>query len=245
MKPEKKLIMKKTALSVLLLVSLNAMSQDLLDSLSNPRFTMDDSLGRRLADLAGTSVELKIIDKQIEAAKYEWQTNRASLLNNLSANFNLNENNINVSNLATNVFYPRYNFGLNLPLGNFITKPAQSKKARAQYQGTVVLKELTTRDLRQQILTAYQDYSMYRTQLLVQEEVIRDEAESFDAMQQKFRNNTITIETFTAASRKLNETLVQRITILRNVNVARYQLEALIGMRLEDALAQIRSQRRR
>ncbi|MET0635103.1 MAG: TolC family protein [Chitinophagaceae bacterium] len=237
--------MKKLTGILFLIVSLNASSQNLLDSLANPRFTLEDSIGKRLAELATSNVDLKVIDKQIEAARYEWKTNRASLLNNISANFNLNERNIKTNNNPeTNIFFPRYNFGLTLPLGNIITKPAQTKKAKAQYEEIILQKEAVGRDLRESILTAYQDYSMYKNLLVIQEEIIRDESESFDAVQQKFKNNTVTMEIFTSASRRLNETLIQRITILRNMNVAKYQVESLIGMKLEDAIAQLRRKKK-
>lgn len=237
--------MKKLTALLLVLCCLNAKSQQsLVDSLGNSRFTMDDSIGRALAEYATLSVDLKVIDKQIEASKWEWKTNKASLLNNIAANFNLNERNIKGKDSLNNIFYPRYNFSLTLPVGNFITKPAQSRKTRAQYEETVLRKEAAIRDLKQAILVAYQDYSMNRYLLGIQEVIIQDESESFDQVQQKFKNNTITIETFTAATRRLNETLIQRVTLLRNLNVAKYNLEALIGTRLEDAMAAIRRKKR-
>src|SRR5688500_10153396 len=117
--------MKKIpGLLLLLLITLNVRSQSLVDSLSNSRFTLEDSVGPALVRLAMKNPALTVVDKQIDASKYEWQTSKASWFNNIVANFNLNERNITGggSDPESNVFYPRYNFSLNLPLGNFITK---------------------------------------------------------------------------------------------------------------------------
>lgn len=244
------MFMRKITAAICLFCSLSAAAQrpaeqkSLVDSIGSARFTMDDSIGRWLAEYVSTNADLKVLDKQIEAGKYEWSTNKFSLLNNISANFNLNELNLKPRDEQTNIFYPRYNFQLTMPIGNFFTKPMQTKKAKAQYEEMKFRKETAARDLKIAVLSAYQDYSLQKYLLGIQDAIIQDEAESFDEVERKFKNNSVTIEQFSAASRRLTETLIQRVNVLRNLNVAKYTIEGLIGMRLEDAIAAIKKKKR-
>jgi outer membrane protein TolC len=236
--------MKKIFGLVFLCFSIAVHSQSLVDSLSNPAFNLEDTIGKSLADMVTQSPEVKMVDKQIEASRFEWKTNKASWLNNINASFNLNERNLTgSSDPNSNLFYPRYNFNLNIPLGNFITKAAQAKKARAQYEETQFKKEVAVRELRQSILIAYQNYSMAKYLLKLQDIVIQDESRSYDQVESRFKTNAVSIETFTAAAKRKNDALSLRVSMMRNLNVAKYELETIIGMRLETALATIARQR--
>jgi outer membrane protein TolC len=224
---------------ILLTISLNVNSQTLLDSLSSSSFSLEDTIGPALVKIAMNGLDLKVIDKQIDASRFEWQSNKGSWLNNLNANFNLNELNIKPVNPERNIFYPRYNFSLLLPLGTFITKSNQAKKAKVNYEETKIKKEVAARDLRAAVLTAYQNYKLNRYLLAIQETNLEDQKLVFSQVEQRFKNNAVTVDAFTTASRQVNEALARRVTLMHDVNTSKYELEVLIGMRLEAALTLI------
>ena len=238
------LFMKKIFCILCILFYQNINAQSLIDSLSSLRFSMNDSVGEKLAELAMNNPSLKVIDEQIEASKYEWGIQKAGWLNNLNASFNLNEGNLRSSATPTDAigFYPRYNFNLSVPLGNFFTRPKQANKARSQYEETMALKEVEKNEIRQSVLVVYQNYKMNSYLLALQEAAIQDDRTVFDMAEEKFKLNSITLEAFILASKRLNDALVKRVSLMRDVNVSRYQLETLIGMPLDRAMEIIRVQ---
>ncbi len=226
-----------------LIVTCQAHSQSIIDSLSRVKLGLRDTVGEALAELALKNLQVKVLDKEIEVNKYNWQLNKASWLNNLRASFNMNEANLKSTPVVSgerNIFYPRYNFNLTVPLGDFITNPKQSKIARTQYEQSQVRKEIEINSLKEAIKVAYQNYNMHKTLLALQETALQDETLIFSQVEAKFKVNGVPLETFTQASKRLSDVLAKKITLMRDVNVSKYQLETLIGMRLEDALAAIK-----
>ena len=132
--------------------------------------------------------------------------------------------------------------GFSVPLGNFFTRPKQANKARSQYEETMALKEVEKNEIRQSVLVVYQNYKMNSYLLALQEAAIQDDRTVFDMAEEKFKLNSITLEAFILASKRLNDALVKRVSLMRDVNVSRYQLETLIGMPLDRAMEIIRVQ---
>lgn len=223
----------------------NVKAQSLIDSLSSLRFTMTDTLGEELVKLAMNNPSIKVIDEQIEAGKLEWGIQKAGWLNNINASFNLNKGNLRPATSPTDFvgFYPRYNFNLNLPLGNIVTKGKQIKKARSQYEQTIAMKEVERGEIKQTVLVTYQNYLMNQYLLALQEATIEDEKTIYDQVEQKFKSNSVTLDAFTLASKRLNDALTRKVSLLRDVNTSRYQLETLIGMPFEQALETIKNKK--
>lgn len=243
-----KLLFMKKIICILFIFSLcsqNIKAQSLIDSLTNLRFTMTDTLGEELVKLAMMNPSIKIIDAQIEAGKLEWGIQRAGWLNNINASFNLNEGNLRKTTSTNDFvgFYPRYNFNFSLPLGNLMTKGKQIKKARSQYEETVAMKEVQQREIKETVLVTYQNYQMNRYLLALQEAAIEDEKTIYDQVEQKFKSNSVSLDAFTLASKRLNDALIRKVSLLRDVNVSKYQLETLIGMPFEQALETIKNKR--
>ena len=98
----------KILLSLLLiLVFSTAGAQSLLDSVGNPGFNLQDTISEKLADLAITNRNVVVEQRDLDVKKYEMKKNKAAWLNNIGANFNLNEANINSSSTNNaNLFFP-------------------------------------------------------------------------------------------------------------------------------------------
>jgi hypothetical protein len=60
-----------------------------------------------------------------------------------------------------------------------------------------------------------------------------------DKASQSFESNQIDIEAYTNYTRRYNEILTKKVTLLRDLNSSRYRLEAYLGMELETALKTI------
>ena len=225
---------------VLIAFFLNGNAQSLVDSIGNPGFSLQDSIGEKLADLAINNRKVKVADVQMKVSKYEIQKNKASWLNNVGANFNLNEYNLN-SQAANgqNLFYPRYNLSLNLPLGFFFTKSKDVKIAKGNYDKAAASREVELADAREAIKMQYELYKANKYFLALHETILQDEKVLLNRVEAKFEKNQVGLEVFTEASKRYNNELVKKINLLRDLNNSKYQLEKLIGMNLEEALRQI------
>lgn len=228
--------MKKLLFAVLLYGYTQGHSQSLTDSLASRGLILDDSTGKMLAELVTNSPSIRVASKIAEASRYEWKSTSASWLNNLRASFNLNELNIKSSGSDENVFYPRYNFNLLVPIGMFFTNGKDTKRARAQYESNVAQKDIVLAGQKEQIEVAYQEYQLQRMLLALQETVVQDEAIAFAQTEEKFSKGGLTLDLFSAASKRYNTELSRKITLMRDRNVAKIRLETLLGMKLEDAL---------
>ncbi|RYE51441.1 MAG: hypothetical protein EOP48_18215 [Sphingobacteriales bacterium] len=236
--------MKTTLFLIIGLTSaISGYSQFKNDAKDNAALMLDDSTGKALAELAGQSTSMKRATKITEASKYEWHATRVDYLNNLRASFNLNELNIKGSSNGENVFYPRYNFSMVVPIGMFFTNGKTTKKTKAIYEGNVAQKAMVLDDYKEQIEMAYQDYQLQKMLLELQETVVQDESAFYSQLEQKFSANKITVDEFSAGSKRFNTEVSKRITLIRDRNVSKIKLEKLIGMDLEDALKLIAAKR--
>ena len=220
--------------------TLKSSGQSLIDSLMSTGFSYNDSIGLKLVDLAMNNPVLGLIDKQIEGSKYEVSALKGSWLNVFTASFNMNEYNIQGSkDSLQNLFYPRYNFGLTIPMGIWFTKPAQIKSAKANTEVLKFRKDVEKNRLKTAILEAYQRYQWNKYVLALEETILRDEQILYKEVEKKFTNKEIGLAPFTEASRRFSSAVNRRITLMRDVNIAKYELESLIGMTYEDAMVKL------
>ena len=235
--------MKKLVLIACIFSSLSSFSQTIVDSLSSLSFTMKDDVAEKLAVLAlenKKNPNIVLLDKGVEAGFYGWKSARAAWTNSLNASFNVNEGNLKKRDTGiANVFYPRYNFNLSVPLGLFFARPKETKRARAEYEGMIASRDIQVTRMKSTIKANYQVYQLNRYLLALQDALMQDEAVLLSQTQQKFESNQVTLETFVNASKRYNGEVAKRITLLKDVNAARLEIETLIGMDLDTALAQV------
>lgn len=225
---------------LLVLVFSAAGAQSLLDSVGNPGFNLQDTISEKLADLAVSNRNVVVEQRELDVKKYEMKKNRAAWLNNIGANFNLNEANIK-SNAASNanLFFPRYNLSLNLPLGYFFTKARDVQISKANIELKKAEMDVKVYEIRQAIKLQYQAYRANMFLLALHEAILQDELVIWKKTEAKFAKNEVTLETLSDASKRYQAELVKKINLLKDLNTSKYALESLLGMTLEEALVKI------
>jgi outer membrane protein TolC len=178
-------------------------------------------------------------DRRISLARWNW-------LQNIVAQGNLNEITLNrtlddlrgrpssdPTNPVNNLLFPRYNFGVQLPLDIFnrqrnTVKLAQNDKAVAA-QNLDIFK----RELRVQVLTLYQNFLAQRRLLQAQNEAVIDAETQLQGITDQFRKGEREVADLNEAKVNLNNAKLQVITAERDLQVARIELEGLLGVSLE------------
>jgi len=232
--------MKRILFLGIFLLSIKAFSQSNLDAISTPGFMMNDKVGHELAKLAAAHYRIKIADDNVRYTQQEMDKVKLSWMNNINASFNLNEFSLQNSLFQQqNSFFPRYNFSLSLPLGFVATKKKEIQMAKTNNQRSIDIRELEIQQLKEAVIQEYQSYVSNTYLLEIHQLTLQDEKMILDKASQSFESNQIDIEAYTNYTRRYNEILTKKVTLLRDLNSSRYRLEAYLGMELETAFKTI------
>jgi outer membrane protein TolC len=233
--------MKYLLITFLLFLFSTVQSQSLIDSIGSTDFMIQETIAEKLADLAVSSNRVKIAEKGMEVSKAEIKKSQADWLNVFTGSYNhvlFNLNNPLKS--QSSQFWPKYNATLNLPLGFFFTRTSSNKIAKGNYDKAVVLRDQEVSEVKRLIKIQCQTYQANLYLLSLQESLLQDEKILLDNISNKFDNNQADLQAFTDATRRYNLELVKKISLIKEVNNSKFELEALLGMKLSEALRKIR-----
>jgi outer membrane protein TolC len=194
----------------------------------------------KLVLLALQNPGYEIADRQVNVADYTLRKAKGSWLSLLSASGNLNELSLKGGGGGTGnesaLFYPRYNFNLTLPLDFITARSNDVKVAREQVYIAEAQKNEKYRQIRKEVLTRYEDYVMFRDMLEIQSRVTQSEYTKYRLAEKDFEDNLITADVFNKAEAIYLQQLQAKTEAQRNYNVAKLQLEELIGVSIDEVL---------
>lgn len=194
----------------------------------------------KLVQLAMQNPNYEVADRTVNKSLYELRKAKGSWLGVLSVQGNVNEFSIKQGGGgagAVPTFFPRYNVSLTVPMDLFTTKSNDIKIARENYLISEANRNDKYRLIRAEVLTLYEDYLMHKERLESQVRITQDEYTIFMSKERDFQDGIINQEEYTRFSKAYEETKLRRGEYQRNFNVSKYQLERMIGMTLEEALA--------
>lgn len=195
-----------------------------------------DEFGEKLVQLAiANHPDLKIADRNTEIAKKQELDAKFGWLNQITVNGNLNELTINPPDTedGQNLFFPRYNFSVSLPLGIFFSQPIQTKVAREQYLIRVDEKEKIGLELRKSVLTTYNNYLLRKDIYEMQIEILQEEQAILQSNENQFANGEISLEEFNNSNRKYKADVEKLLTYKTAMENTKLELEEFIGADLE------------
>ncbi|WP_295124235.1 TolC family protein [uncultured Chitinophaga sp.] len=194
----------------------------------------------RLVELALKNPSFKEIDATKRKAQYSVKKVNSTWLDMITASINFNEITIGKVDQAQygNLYFPLWNVAINVPLGAFFGKPAEAKMARMDIAVAVAKKETMELSTRALVLTRYEDYLLKKELLRLQSELTEDDLAAFTQAEQKFTTGSIDYDAYSAASKRYNTELVKKITLERDLAVAIIDIEEVIGVKLDEVLAQ-------
>ena len=69
--------------------------------------------------------------------------------------------------------------------------------------------------------------------------MLQDQKILLDKVEASFENNQVDLDVFTSATKSFNDVLVKKINLIKELNTSKYQLENLLGMKLDAAYKKI------
>lgn len=206
-----------------------------------------DTIIERLVAMAYENHRLKSIENTTTAIEYEWRRAKTAILNNIVIAGNVNEISLKQSGASTDPLkqstqYPRYNIGVAIPLGIFINNGKTTKANYYRYKAMEEQVSLEKQTIRQEIQVAYDNYVLQKQLLILQDEALSDAELLRKSQEERFQNEEISLEVYLASNKAYNNERVKRLNLQHELTTIAAQLEQLIGVKIENALSQIRVQ---
>jgi outer membrane protein TolC len=236
--------MKHLLLIVLIFSSISVFAQVPTNPSSAYRLNSDTGrmgdIRERLVQLALQNPLYEIADHNVTVAEYNIRLAKTSWLSLIIIAGNLNEFSIDPKSAGTSsVYYPRYNFGISIPLDIFARSSNNTKIAYEKYMIAQSERNDRFRMIKADILTRYEDYLLAEEKLQFQYKITKDAFEAYSKAEIDFKNNLIKIEDLNAFNTKWVDEQIKKLELQRDYNVSIIDIEKLIGVRLQDVKQQV------
>lgn len=189
----------------------------------------------RLVQLALESPEVRNTAHLSRINEYQLRSAQNNWMNLLSVSVNYNEQTLAKPTTQTAYVYPRYFFGVTVPLGTILSKTAV-KSAKESVEIGKNNTELLKRDIRQRVLSAYKEYVAYTQLIAIQSELVNDVKTQLAQSEEKFRSATISLEAYNIAQKNYNGEYAALINLKLQQDVKKLEIEEMIGVKLETVL---------
>lgn len=196
---------------------------------------LDSITQNKLVELALKQPKFDEAEAQRNITSLQLEKQRKAWLNLLSLSLNYNDQTFaGKTNTQTSYVYPKYFFGVTVPLGLIFSNNSDVKITRENAE-IVKDQELELRQtVKANVIADYTQYKAYAKLLAIQSQVNDDAQVNFLAIQQKFSDGTATLEAYNAASTQYNDDIVKTINLQLQQDLIKVEIEKLIGRSMED-----------
>jgi len=201
-------------------------------------YVNDSAIENRLVELTLKGPEYDGSIHQGRIAQLELKRAKSTWLNLLTISTNYNDQSFAkpVSNGQATYVYPKYFFGITIPLGIFFSQGNQVKTARESIANGKDQQEILARTLKMQVLMKYKQYKFYAVQIEMENELSNDVAVNASQAEQNFRQGKITVEAYILSQRAKNEEMVKIMNLQLQQDLIRLDIERMIGVSLDSVL---------
>ncbi len=193
----------------------------------------------KLVQLAMQNPEFEIADRNVAIAQYQLKAAKGDWLSFIQPQVNLNPMTIYPlvdPTVPENQFYPIWNVALSLPLNFYSQRKNGVKVARERIFIAEAEKNDRYRRIRSQVLSAFEDYRMYRDMLDIQNRIMLDERLDYMQAEKDFADGELDAALFKKAKLTYAEAQMKQREMQRNLETAKIILEQMIGVSIDDVL---------
>ncbi|HMI67884.1 MAG TPA: TolC family protein [Cyclobacteriaceae bacterium] len=175
-----------------------------------------------------------VVIQNVDIAQKEKGVARWRWLDDIYANGNLNEYTLHPNASLTNVYYPRYNFGVRVTLGSFVNIPLQTRAANGRLINAAHLVNEKKLTVREEILGNLEKLKQYYKFIKIRAQIKEDFRTMYKDAEKKFSTGEINIERYRAAVQAYYDQSELVIEAQANYNGVKIILESLVGVPLPD-----------
>jgi len=219
---------------------------------ANTAATANQSIAIRVLNEApDTSIENRLVALALQGPEYDASVHQGRIneldlrktkntwLNLLTISTNYNDQSFakpaNTQGGATYV-YPKYFFGITIPLGIIFSQGTSVKAARETIAYGKDQQELLARRIKADVLTKYKQYRNYAAQVQLQSELINDVLATAAQADDAFKKGSISVETYIAAQRATNDEVAKNMTLKLQQDMVKIEIERIIGVPLDEVI---------
>ncbi len=194
----------------------------------------EEAIKNHLVKLAQKNPAFTADDAAIEIAELNRKKANSSWLNSVVIGGNLNEFSIN--NSPAGNFYPKYNFGVQLPLDIY----ARNKNERKVGDQNIIIANAAKADrmnrVKAETLIRYENFKVQKELANLQKISVDNNYSDYLAAQSNFADNTITVDVLNKIYQGYVFEQFKLVQLKKELNVAIIQLEEMIGIPLAKAI---------
>lgn len=199
----------------------------------------DSLVQEHLVQLALNGPVYSVSGHQIKFAEYNLMRAKRTWLNLLSLSADWNDQDFKSPSTTPGQYayvYPKYFFGVTIPIGLFFTMGPDIKKERENVAIAHDNQEQLARSIRADVLSKYAQYKSYGNLLEIQNNVVDDEEALRKQVEKKFQEGSITIEQYNVANKIYGEDLTKKLNLQLQQDLLKIDIEKMIGVNLESIL---------
>ena len=195
----------------------------------------DTGVEEKLVTLALQNVVYDATTRLITIAQYKVRQEKNSWFDLLTISSQFNDQSFKHATPNSNVayIYPKYFYGITIPIGTIISKGGQVKSAREEVRIAEDHQMEAALKLRTDVLSKYKSWRVSNTLVLLQRQVADDVHAAFLQVEKRFNDGTVTIEAYSEASRAYTTEMTKQLTYQLQADTQKLEIEQIIGVRLE------------
>lgn len=198
----------------------------------------DIYIQKKLIELALNSPFYTASNYQNKIREQELKKARSAWLNLLAISTNYNDQSFANQATTNPIVYPKYFFGLTIPLGVIFSSGSNIKSAKAAVAYGKEEQIQLARTIEADILTKYNNYKLHTQLIKIQIELINDISAQVSSTEENFRKGIVTVDSYLTALRTNNEELSKLLTLRNDQKAIQLEIEKIIGVPLEQVLSQ-------
>lgn len=196
----------------------------------------DSLIQERLVQLALAGPLYSESNHRIKYAEYNLIHAKRTWLNLLSVSADYNDQTFAKQNPTVGYVYPKYFFGVTIPIGLFFTMGPDIKKERENVAIAHDDQDELARSIRADVLAKYAQFKAYGNLVSIQTNVVDDEEALRRQVEKKFQDGSLTIEQYNVANKIYGEDLTKKLNLQLQHELIKIDIEKIIGVNLESVL---------
>ncbi len=197
----------------------------------------DSMIENRLVALALEGPRYSASNHQVKVSAANLQKAKRSWMNLLSVSVNYNDQSFAKPSTLnqTGYVYPKYFFGLTIPIGLFFTMGPDIKAAKETMEINKSNQESLARNLRTEVLGKWKQYRNYGELILLQNTIVVDQQTVLATAEKKFKDGG-SFDDYNKQNHSYSDEKAKMLNLQLQQDLIRLDIEALIGTSLDSVI---------
>ena len=177
----------------------------------------------------------KILAEQETQAKNDLTMSNLSYLDLFNASYFYRPESRQALNVENPYITNGFQFGINVNLGSYLSKPFEAKNAKSDLEIAKLEKQIYDKELEKEVKTRYYNYVLQLKELKLKTIAAQDVSTTVQDITNRFERGEMTLEEYNSGRAALSEVGSTKIQTEINYLRAKDDLEEIIGTKLADA----------